>query len=262
MTDSVEAPERSGRRQDKRERLIAAACQMIYAAGRGEDHARRHRGRGRHPARQRLLLLQDQGRPSFRPWSRRTCTRPAPCSPRSRPPTPTPRERLKALFGALAEQSDLIARLRLPARFAVPGTGQARRRRRPGRRADARAPSTGRNASSRPWAAPTRATSRSRSSPGTRAPRCCQHVPRPWPDGRRGPPGRPSGSTPSTERVAVTEPLNGPVRDKYSARATGEPRLPETRNTNVTSRRISLRSGDKSTESLEKPHLPVRKSHL
>lgn len=33
MTDSVEAPERSGRRQDKRERLIAAACQVMYAQG-------------------------------------------------------------------------------------------------------------------------------------------------------------------------------------------------------------------------------------
>jgi AcrR family transcriptional regulator len=33
MTDSAEAPERSGRRQDKRERLIAAACQVMYAQG-------------------------------------------------------------------------------------------------------------------------------------------------------------------------------------------------------------------------------------
>ena len=33
MTDSVEAPERSGRRQDKRERLIAAACRVTYAQG-------------------------------------------------------------------------------------------------------------------------------------------------------------------------------------------------------------------------------------
>src|SRR5215471_4015146 len=33
MTDSVEAPERAGRRQDKRERLIAAACQAMYAQG-------------------------------------------------------------------------------------------------------------------------------------------------------------------------------------------------------------------------------------
>ena len=83
----------------------------------------------------------------------------------------TPRERLKALFGALAEQSALIARHGCPHGSLCLELGK--RADGPGLAAELiRVPLTGRNASSRPWAAPTRATSRSRSSPGTRAPRC------------------------------------------------------------------------------------------
>src|SRR6516165_7303480 len=99
MTDSVEAPERSGRRQDKRERLIAAACQVMYAQGVEKTTladiaaaAGIPLGNVYYYFKTKNDLLQAAIEAAHA----------------------TPKERLKALFGALAEQSDLIARQGCP----------------------------------------------------------------------------------------------------------------------------------------------------
>ena len=135
MTDSVEAPERSGRRQDKRERLIAAACQVVYQQGIEKTTladiaaaAGIPLGNVYYYFKTKNDLLQAVVETHLHEAGAMLAAIEA--------PTPAPRDRLKALFATLAEQSDLIARYGCPHGSLCAGTGQARRRPRPGGRAD------------------------------------------------------------------------------------------------------------------------------
>ena len=113
MTDSVEAPERSGRRQDKRERLIAAACQVMYAQGVEKTTladiaaaAGIPLGNVYYYFKTKNDLLQAVIETHLHEIGATLAAIEAAHA--------TPKERLKALFGALAEQSDLIARQGCP----------------------------------------------------------------------------------------------------------------------------------------------------
>jgi AcrR family transcriptional regulator len=113
MTDSVEAPERSGRRQDKRERLIAAACQVMYAQGVEKTTladiaaaAGIPLGNVYYYFKTKNDLLQAVIETHLHEIGAMLAAIEAAHA--------TPRERLKALFGALAEQSALIARQGCP----------------------------------------------------------------------------------------------------------------------------------------------------
>ena len=113
MTDSVEAPERSGRRQDKGERLIAAACEVMYAQGVEKTTladiaaaAGIPLGNVYYYFKTKNDLLQAVIETHLHEIGATLAAIEAAHA--------TPRERLKALFGALAEQSDLIARQGCP----------------------------------------------------------------------------------------------------------------------------------------------------
>src|SRR6516162_5610190 len=113
MTDSVEAPERAGRRQDKRERLIAAACQVMYAQGVEKTTladiaaaAGVPLGNVYYYFKTKNDLLQAVIETHLHEIGATLAAIEASHA--------TPKERLKALFGALAEQSDLIARYGCP----------------------------------------------------------------------------------------------------------------------------------------------------
>jgi len=113
MTDSVEAPERSGRRQDKGERLIAAACEVMYAQGVEKTTladiaaaAGIPLGNVYYYFKTKNDLLQAVIETHLHEIGATLAAIEAAHA--------TPKERLKALFGALAEQSDLIARQGCP----------------------------------------------------------------------------------------------------------------------------------------------------
>lgn len=102
-------PERSGRRQDKRERLIAAACQVMYAQGVEKTTladvaaaAGIPLGNVYYYFKTKDDLLQAVIETRLHEIGAMLAAIEAAHA--------TPRERLKALFGALAEQSALIAR--------------------------------------------------------------------------------------------------------------------------------------------------------
>ncbi len=125
MTDSVEAPERSGRRQDKRERLIAAACQVIYAQGVEKTTladiaaaAGIPLGNVYYYFKTKDDLLQAVIETRLHEIGAMLAAIEAAHA--------TPRERLKALFGALAEQSALIARHGSERQFQAMGSPDAR----------------------------------------------------------------------------------------------------------------------------------------
>ena len=170
MTDSVEAPERSGRRQDKRERLIDAACQVIYAHGVERTTladiaaaAGIPLGNVYYYFKTKNDLIQAVVEAHLNEARAMLAAIEAAHA--------TPRDRLKALFGALAEQSELIARHGCPHGSLC--TELDKRPDGPGLAAELmRVPVDWAERQFRPWAAPTPATSPSRSSPGTRAPRC------------------------------------------------------------------------------------------
>jgi len=120
MTDSVEAPERSGRRQErpagrpgKRERLIAAACEVMYAQGVEKTTladiaaaAGIPLGNVYYYFKTKNDLLQAVIEAHLHEIGVILAAIEAAHA--------TPRERLKALFGALADQSALIARQGCP----------------------------------------------------------------------------------------------------------------------------------------------------
>jgi AcrR family transcriptional regulator len=120
MTDSVEAPERPGRRQDKRERLIAAACQVMYAQGVEKTTLADIAAAAGIPLGNVYYYFKTK-------------------DDLLQAVIETHLHEIGAMIAAIeaahaAPRPDRAAGL--PARFAVPGVGQARRRPRPGRRAD------------------------------------------------------------------------------------------------------------------------------
>src|ERR1700745_608634 len=115
MIDSAEAPEGSGRRKDKRERLIAAACQVMYAQGVEKTTladiaaaAGIPLGNGYYYFKTKDDLLQAVIETHLHEMGAMLAAIEAAHA--------TPQERLKALFGSLAEQSALIARQGRPHR--------------------------------------------------------------------------------------------------------------------------------------------------
>src|SRR6201989_1923765 len=113
MTDSVEAPERPGRRKHRRERLSAPACQVMYAQGVEKTTLADIAAAAGIPLGNVYYYFKTKD-DLLRAVIETHLHEIGAMLAAIESAYATPRERLKALFGALAEQSALIARQGCP----------------------------------------------------------------------------------------------------------------------------------------------------